>query len=138
MKVRFGNATWLRAASVGLGVALTGCVAAASDSAETADLTAVSPSTETATVTLTETGTSTTQIAIATAGGTDTGAQSAEILTGTCGSGGAVLALLNDVQNDESITTVAFALSSLTGSKYYINVNLSTDVDTVECCGAIP
>jgi hypothetical protein len=98
----------------------------------------VAPSTETGTATLTDTGGGSTQIAITTANGTDTGAQSAVVRTGTCGSNGAVFAILNNVQADESITSVPEDLSSLEGATYYIDISSSTDVDTVVCCGEIP
>lgn len=108
-----------------------------SSTAETATLSPVGTSTESGTATLTDTGGST-QIAITTTGGTDTGAQSAVIRVGTCGSNGDVYQILNNVQNDESITTIAEDLSSFTGSKYYIDVSSSTDVDTILVCGEIP
>jgi uridine phosphorylase len=109
-----------------------------SSTAETATLAAVAPSTETGTATLTDTGSGMTQIAITTANVTDTGVQTAVMRTGTCGSNGAVFAILNNVQADESITTVPDDLSTLTGGKYYIDISLSTDVTNIVACGEIP
>jgi PBP1b-binding outer membrane lipoprotein LpoB len=109
-----------------------------SSTAETATLDAVSPSTETATATLTDTGNGTTQVAITTAGGTDTGVQSAVMRSGTCGSSGDVFAVLNNVQARASITTLTDDLASLTGGKYCIEIHSSTDVNTVVACGEIP
>jgi len=122
-------------------VSLGGCSVldgTGSSTAETATLAAVAPSTETGTATLTDTGGGSTQIAITTANGTDTGVQSAVMRTGTCGSNGAVFAILNNVQADESITTVTGDLSTLTGMKYYIDISSSTDVTDVVSCGEIP
>ncbi|APR83350.1 Hypothetical protein A7982_08699 [Minicystis rosea] len=132
----------MRALGVGsIGVALAGCSLfddSSSDTAETATLDAVPPSTETGTVTLTDTGSGTTQVAITTAGGDDTGAQSAVMRTGVCGSDGDVFAILNNVQARASITTIAYDLASLTGGKYYIDIHSSTDVTTVVACGQVP
>lgn len=121
-------------------LSLAGCglFDSTSSTAETATLDAVSPSTETGTATLTDTGSGTTQVAITTAGGTDTGVQSAVIRTGTCGTDGDVFAVLNNVQARASITTLPDDLASLTGGKYYIDIHSSTDVDTVVTCGEIP
>ena len=135
------SARALRAGSLVLAVALVGCSlfdGTSSSTAETATLDAVSPSTETGTATLTDTGSGSTQVAITTSDGTDTGVQSAVVRSGTCGSGGDVFAILNDVQSDASITTLAYDLSSLTGGKYYIDIHSSTDVNTVVACGDIP
>jgi hypothetical protein len=131
------SARALRAGGLALAVALVGCDTTSS-TAETATLDAVSPSTETGTATLTDTGSGSTQVAITTSGGTDTGVQSAVMRSGTCGSGGSVFAILNDVQSDASITTLAYDLSSLTGGKYYIDIHSSTDVNTVVACGDVP
>lgn len=121
-------------------LALAGCTLFddTTSAAETATLDAVPPSTETGTVTLTDTGDGTTQVAITTAGGTDTGVQSAVMRTGTCGSDGDIYAVLNNVQARASITTVAEDLESLTGGKYHIDIHSSTDVNTVVACGEIP
>jgi len=109
-----------------------------SSTAETATLDAVPPSTETGTATLTDTGNGTTQVAITTAGGTDTGVQSAVVRIGTCGSNGDVFAVINNVQARASITTLSDDLASLSGGKYYIEIHSSTDVNTVVACGEIP
>jgi hypothetical protein len=108
-----------------------------SGSSESATLTSQNSSTETGTVVLTGLS-SGTQITISTGGTTDTGAQSAVIRTGTCGSNGALFEELNNVTNDESVTTVSESISSLEGGKYYIDVHSSTDVTLVVACGAIP
>lgn len=109
-----------------------------SSTAETATLAAVSPSTETGTATLTDTGTGTTQVAVTTAGGDDTGVQSAVMRAGTCGSEGDVFAVLNNVQARASITVLEDDLASFTGGKYYIEIHSSTDVGTVVACGEVP
>ncbi|MFT3771438.1 MAG: hypothetical protein QM820_38985 [Minicystis sp.] len=137
--IRIGVTT--RACVLGVAITLPGCALlgnSGSSTAETATLDAVAPSTETGTATLTDTGTGTTQVAITTAGGDDTGVQSAVMRVGVCGSNGDVFAVLNNVQARASITTLAYDLASLTGGQYSIEVHSSTDVNTVVACGVVP
>ncbi len=87
--------------------------------------------------TLTDNGNSTTTVVIAVSGGADTGSQPAHIHTGQCGSNGPIYAALNNVQNGQNTSTVAFSLSALQGNKYYINVHNSTDPTNIQVCGNI-
>lgn len=116
---------------------LLGCTSTGS-SVDTVSLSAVSDSGETGTATLTSLGDSSTQITLTTTGGTDTGVQSAVMRSGSCGSDGTIFAQLNNLQGQSSVTTIDSELSSLTGDKYYIDVQSSTNVDTIEACGEVP
>jgi hypothetical protein len=130
----------MRTLLCGILLAASGCGlfgGSSSGSSESATLSSENSSTETGTVVLTGLSAGT-QVTISTGGSTDTGAQSAVIRTGTCGSNGTVLEELNNVTNDESVTTVTESLSSLEGGKYYIDVHSSTDVTLIVACGTIP
>lgn len=124
-----------------LTIALTGCGlfdSSSSGSATTATLDSTTDGGETGTATLTSLGSGSTQITITTAGGSDTGVQSAVMREGSCGSDGAIFALLNNVQGHASVTTLDSDLADLTGGKYYIDVHNSTSVNEVVACGSIP
>ncbi len=123
----------------GILLAASGCglFGSSSNGSETVTLSSENSSTESGTAVLTGLSAGT-QVTITTTGSTDTGAQTAVIRTGSCGSDGALLEELNNVTSDESVTTVSESLSSLEGSKYYIDVHSSTDVTLVVACGEIP
>ena len=125
-------------ATIVAGCGLFDSSSSSSDGVESVTLSAVNSSGETGTATLTDLGDSTTQVAITTTGGTDTGVQSTIVRTGTCGSSGAIYAQLNNIQSRQSITTLSYALSSLIGGKYYIDVHSSTSVGEIVACGSIP
>lgn len=119
----------------------TGCDALNGDtdtSVVSVSLAAIDSSGETGTATLTGLSDGTTQVAITTAGGNDTGVQSAVIRSGPCGTSGTLYAVLNNLQGRQSITTLPSTLATLSGSNYVIEVNSSTSVNDVVTCGAIP
>lgn len=119
----------------------TGCDALNGDgntSVVSVSLAAMNNSSETGSATLTGLSDGTTQVAITTAGGNDTGVQSAVIRSGTCGNSGTLYAVLNNLQGRQSITTLSDSLSTLSASGYVIEVNSSTSVNDVVACGAIP
>lgn len=93
---------------------------------------------ESGTALLTDKGANSTQVDLTLTGGGDAGAQASHIHLGTCGSNGAIYQPLNNVQGGRSTTSVPFALSSLTGGRYYINVHRSTDLNVIMACGNIP
>jgi hypothetical protein len=117
---------------------LSGCAATNNGSEETVTLSSATSGGETGTATLTSTGTSATEVSLVTTGGSDTGVQSAAIYSGACGAGGTLFAELNNVQGEASVTTIATAFSSLTGSQYSIQVHSSTSIAVIEACGEIP
>lgn len=104
----------------------------------TAQLKTVGGSGESGSAVLTDEGNSRTQVVINVSGGNDPGQQSAHIHIGTCGSNGSIFAPLNSVQGGTSTSMVSYALSSLTGGRYYINIHKSTDINTIMACGNIP
>ena len=118
-----------------LALALTGCGSAATS--QTVAMMAIGSSGPSGTAVLTDNGNSTTSVALATTGGTDSGAQAAHIHTGVCGSAGPVYAALTNVQSGVGTSTVAFPLSGLTGGKYYINIHKSSDPSVIQACGQI-
>ena len=120
------------------GLAACGDTTPPGGATSTASLSAVGTSGESGTAILTDKGNNMTLVSATASGGTDTGVQSAHIHVGACGSNGAVLVALNNVQGGVSSTTVNFALSMLTGGKYYINVHNSINAGTIQACGLIP
>ena len=89
------------------------------------------------TAVLADNGDNTTTVTITTNVSSDTGSQPAHIHVGTCGSNGNIFTPLASVQNGTSSMKVPFALSSLTGGKYYINVHNSANIGTIQACGNI-
>jgi hypothetical protein len=90
------------------------------------------------TAVLADNGDNTTTVTITTNVSSDTGTQPAHIHVGTCGSNGNIFTPLASVQNGTSSMKVPYALSSLTGGKYYINVHNSANIGTIQACGNIP
>jgi hypothetical protein len=130
----------MRALPLGIGLLLaSGCgLLDSNDSNKVLSITlaAVNSSGETGTAVLSDLGNDKTQVSITTSGGTDTGAQSAVVRKGTCGSNGSLFEQLNNIQSRQSVTTLSHSLSSLKGS-YYIDVHSSTSVDVIVACGEI-
>jgi hypothetical protein len=121
-------------------LALGGCTSSTTNASDvTVALAAGSGSTETGTAVLTAITSTTTEVSISTTGGTDTGSQSAVIQSGPCGCTGTVttLAVLNNINDDASVTTISEELSSIRGDMYSINIHSSTNVDDVVACGEI-
>jgi hypothetical protein len=104
---------------------------------ETVVLTAQAGSGQSGTAVLSDNANGTTTVKISTTGGTDVGMQPAHIHVGVCGSNGPVWTPLASVQGGMSTMTVPYALSALTGGKYYINIHNSAMVATIQSCGNI-
>jgi hypothetical protein len=124
-------------ASLSLILALAGCTSTSSNSEVSVTLSAAGGSGESGTAVLTAISSSSTEVSITTTGGTDTGVQSAVIRAGQCGGTGTVLAELNNLQGEESVTTIPDELSSMRNDQYAIDVHSSTNIDDVVACGEI-
>ncbi len=120
---------------IALAFALTACGSAVNS--QSVMMTAVGGSGQMGTALLTQGAAATTLVVISTSGGSDSGTQAAHIHNGVCGSGGTVFTALSSVTNGSSSSTISYALSALTGGKYYINVHNSADPAKIQACGQI-